>query len=152
MAKTYMRTPSGEVFQTEHPEYHKECENLGGGTKGYAARQEYARAALRKIIKPKQTIYCVLRSVSRSGMKREISLFVVHKGALRGIDRLASDAMGRSDGTDGIIAHGCGMDMGFALVYDLGRAVWPKGTRKPHSTRNGVPDRDGGYALKHSWL
>ena len=34
MAKqTYMRTTSGEVFSTSHPEYHKDCENLGTGAK-----------------------------------------------------------------------------------------------------------------------
>ena len=37
--KTYMRAPSGEVFDTLHPEYHKDCENLGGGSKGAEALQ-----------------------------------------------------------------------------------------------------------------
>lgn len=154
MAKTYMRSPSGEVFETQHPEYHKECENLGGGAKGYAARQEYARAELRKIIKPGQKVYTILRSVSKSGMSRDISLFVIHKGELRNIDCLTSDATGIAESRNGpgIRMGGCGMDMGFSLVYNLGMALWPKGTRKPHGTRNGQPDTCGGYALKHSWL
>jgi hypothetical protein len=42
--------------------------------------------------------------------------------------------------------------MGFAAVYNLGYALWPNGTPEPHGTRNGVPDRDGGYALKQCWL
>ena len=45
-----------------------------------------------------------------------------------------------------------GMDMGFAVVYDLGLSLWPAGTPAPHGTRNGEPDANGGYALKHSWL
>lgn len=38
------------------------------------------------------------------------------------------------------------------FVYSLGRTLWPDGTRAPHGRRNGQPDSDGGYALKHSWL
>jgi len=153
MAKTYMRTPSGEVFETSHPEYHSDCENLSGGTKGYAARQEYARATLRKTIKPGSTVYTLVRRVSSSGMSRNISVFVVEHGAIRNIDVLVSDATAHALAKDeGIRMQGCGMDMGFALVYSLGKALWPKGTRKPHGTRNGEPDSDGGYALRHSWI
>ena len=150
--KTYMRAESGEVFETQHPEYHKNCENLGGGQKGFAARQEYARAELRKLLKPGSTVHTVLRSVSKSGMSREISVFVVVKGAIRNIDCLVSDAIAHTQGNHGIKIPGCGMDMGFALVYSLGAALWPTGTKKPHGTRNGVADSAGGYALKHNWL
>ena len=52
----------------------------------------------------------------------------------------------------GAIIQGCGMDMGFSLVYELGAYLWPEGTDKPHGTRNGEPDSDGGYALNHRWL
>jgi len=44
------------------------------------------------------------------------------------------------------------IDMGFHVVYNLGRTLWPEGTPEPHGTRNGEPDRDGGYALNHQWL
>ena len=152
MAKTYMQSANGEVFETSHPEYHKECENLGGGSKGFAARQEYCRKELRKILKPKSTVYTVLRSVSKSGMSREISAFAIQKGELRNLDCLVADAIGYVVGPHGIKMHGCGMDMGFALVHSLGAALWPKGTAKPHSQRNGEPDREGGYALKRQWL
>jgi hypothetical protein len=151
--KTYMRGKDGQVFGTDHPSYHPDCENLGGGAKGMEARKEYARGALRAMLKPGQTVHCVLRSRARSGMSRSISLLIVHKGELRNIDTLAADACGYSLAKDeGIHMPGCGMDMGFALVYALGRAVWPTGTRKPHGTRNGSPDKDGGYALKSSWV
>lgn len=74
--------------------------------------------------------------------------------ALRSIGWLAAEAMGDTYDRDrsGIKIGGAGMDMGFALVYALGRTLWPDGTKKPHGTRNGEPDRDGGYALNHSWL
>ena len=40
-------------------------------------------------------------------------------------------------------------DMAFDAVYSPGMAMWPQGTAKPHSTRNGEPDTCGGYALNH---
>lgn len=73
---------------------------------------------------------------------------------IRSIGWLAARAMGDKFDSDrqGIKISGCGQDMGFALVYSLGSTLWPKGTPKPHGTRNGEPDTAGGYALKHSWL
>jgi hypothetical protein len=110
-------------------------------------------AELREMLTPGQTVYCTLRSVSRSGMRRCISLHVVIDGRMRSLDFLASRAMGdRIADHGGIVVSGCGMDMGFHLVYSLGRTVWPNGTPEPHGTRNGVPDSDGGYALKSEWL
>ena len=44
---------------------------------------------------------------------------------------------------------GCGFCGGFDIVQALGYALWPKGTKKPHGTRNGEPDTCGGYALTH---
>lgn len=58
----------------------------------------------------------------------------------------------RAQRNGGIKCDGCGMDMGFQLVYSLGRTLWPLGTHEPHGKRNGQPDREGGYALKHRWL
>lgn len=57
-----------------------------------------------------------------------------------------------SDTYTGLKVTGCGMDMGFHVVYALGANLWPKGTPKPHGKRNGEADSEGGYALKHSWL
>lgn len=151
--KTYMKSPSGEVFETSNPEYHKDCENLGGGDKGYAARREYVAKILRAMLKPNQKVYTILRSVSASGMSREISVCIVHKGAVCNITGLVSDLIANSIGkTGGLKVSGCGMDMGFDVVYRMGYYLWPKGTRKPHGTRNGIPDNAGGYALKHEWL
>lgn len=71
---------------------------------------------------------------------------------IRSIGRLAARAgVGQRWDNDlgGIRIGGCGMDMGFALVYDLGRVLYPKGVKKGYS---GSPETDGGYALKHEWL
>lgn len=117
-------------------------------------------------VKPGATIYTILRHVSSSGMSRRISLIVMRKGEPCQIDgmvealgvakskRVTRYGMGGSyqSREEGLVANGAGMDMGFDLVYRLGRTMWPKGTPKPHGSRNGAPDRDGGYALKHEWL
>lgn len=125
------------------------------------AREE-ACAKLRKWIKPGSTIYTVLRHRSASGMTRSIDLLQIiprdeysKRPSLRQLSSLAAQAMGDRPidcKHGGIKVGGCGMDMGFSLVYELGRALWPNGTRKPHGTRNGSPDTDGGYAIKHQWI
>ena len=64
----FMRTPSGDVFRTSRPEYYNECEQLtrAEGEKIYRAQ---VLADIKKKVKPGQTIYCTLRSVSASGMQ-----------------------------------------------------------------------------------
>ena len=78
----------------------------------------------------------------------------------------AAAALGcRMGKRDGLIVGGCGMDMGFEIVYNLGRTLWPDGAPcvgekcQSNDHHNGDWDytagklhRDGGYALKHQWL
>lgn len=134
--KTYMQAPNGEVFETDMPEYHKDCADLGHGQKGYAARQAYARRLLRESIQPGQVVYYSVRRVSSSGMSRNISFFIVDTAKhepgyhyIRNIDNLMSDAIGHSlaPNGEGLRFGGCGMNMGFSGVYSLGRALFPDG-------------------------
>lgn len=110
-----------------------------------------AQAQLHTLLKPGDTVYTILRHVSTSGMHRRISLLT---GQLNSLDWLIEKAGWGKSRRDkgGLVADGCGMDMGFHLVYNLGLRMWPEGTPEPHSTRNGEPDRDGGYALTQRWL
>jgi len=116
--------------------------------------QDEARAQLRAMLKPGQTIYTRLQHCSRSGMMRVIDLLVIEDSEPRRITWLACKATATTynEKHEGMRMDGCGMDMGFAAVYDLGRSLWPEGTPEPHSTRNGVSDSCGGYALKHRWI
>lgn len=83
---------------------------------------------LRKWLKPGDTVYTVLRHVSRSGMQREISLYVIKDGEPQWLDGWASKALGERIGKrEGLVVGGCGMDMGFHLVYNLSRTLWPDG-------------------------
>jgi len=122
---------------------------------GEAAQKAEAIKFLKKTLKPGATVYTILNHCSTSGMSRCISLAYGQKnGEILKLDFWVSRAFGeRIDNKHGgLKVVGCGMDMGFHLVYRLGRVMWPKGTAKPHGSRNGTPDMDGGYALKQTWL
>jgi hypothetical protein len=129
-------------------------------TKAQIKERDEAREQLRQWIKPGDTVYCILRHVSRSGMQRRISLQIVraecsncHAVATpdeyggvsceRGcqnlpglrvelnpfvIDYWVSRATStRLHKDSGLIIGGCGMDMGFALVYELSHALYGDG-------------------------
>ena len=122
--------------------------------------QEEAIAYLSKILEPGTKVYTILRHRSASGMSRVISVFVCVNGDAKNIDWYVANALDykRDDKHDGgIKMGGCGMDMGFALVYNLGRKLYPEGFKlaKGQYGRNGDKsgfDKDGGYALKQEWL
>lgn len=98
-------------------------------TKKEQSEQNEARETLRGILKPGQTVYTILRHVSRSGMQRSISLLVQEPDGMREISYLVARAMDYKIDRDrgGIKAGGCGMDMGFSLVYNLGYCLYPDG-------------------------
>lgn len=108
-------------------------------------QREDAKARLLKMLQPGDTVYTVLRHVAPSGMARWIDLYVflpypdngpraVTKLWLSGI---ASTAMGAryDQKRECIRIDGAGMDMGFALVYDLSMTLY-----------------GDGYKLKHEWI
>ncbi len=150
-----------------------------------AKERQDAIDALREMLSPGATVYTILRHRAKSGMFRVISLAIIsedHNGkpTIFCIDGRACDVLGYTYNTkhDGIPTGGCGMDMGFHLVYNLSRALFPEGFGekseggiRPRSRehakqlvkekktkfngRNGDPsgwDNDGGYALNHRWL
>jgi hypothetical protein len=149
----YMISPTGEAFETKNPEYHKDSRAVT--FKEYApARKAYLRKMILKHVKPGSTVYTKCNHVANSGMSRDISVYVVAKDkTIWDCSAMVADLCGYRRAKDNSVKMGgCGMDMGFAIVYALGGALWPKGTPKPHGTRNGEPDTSGGYALKHRWL
>ncbi len=127
---------------------------------------QQARTALLGWLKPGDTVYTILRNCSRTGSRRTIGLVIFRDGQPLHPNASVSTVLGLkwADRGDGVITNGGGMDMGFELVYNLGRALWPTGvcqgakTRKrpahaPHSNNGPACEcRDAGYALKHQWL
>lgn len=109
-----------------------------------AERQE-AIAELKKFLIKNETVYTVLRSVSRTGMSRVMDLFVMRDNQPHRITWSAAKALGWSystrPGSKGLKIGGCGMDMGFHAVYSLAGTLWRSETQK-----------DAGYLLNHRWL
>lgn len=130
--------------------------------KARSLAQAEAIARLRRWLEPGDKVFCVLRHRSASGMSRVIDLVKAQRDDDRGewmvhLGYNAAVALGwRYDNRkEGIKVQGCGMDMGFATVYELGRVLWPEGFKVYGRGRNGDTsgwDADGGYALKSEWL
>lgn len=104
--------------------------SLSKPTKQEKLERAEAADELRKILQPGTRVYCILRHCSKSGMQRVIDLALVDEDkSMRRIGYLAARAMGdRFDGDrGGVVIGGCGMDMGFALVYNLSRTLFVGG-------------------------
>jgi hypothetical protein len=95
-----------------------------------------------------RTVYTILRSVSASGMTRQISLVVAGVGndgqpALYDITyhaaKVLGDKLNERNGHRTIRVNGCGMDMGFHLVYNLSSVLFAGQDR-------------AGYVLSHRWI
>jgi len=144
---TFIEFPGGVVFETDHPEYHKDCQVLTKA-EGIRKRKEYAIKQLREILKPGDTAYTVMRHVSASGTSRRIDVYTIKDNQPRFLTGYTAHAIGWKWGDKaGIVVGGCGMDMGFHLVYTLSRTLFPDGFDDGRD-----PKRDGGYALRHEWL
>lgn len=138
-------------------------------TKQQKRERQEAIEKLRAMLKPGDTVRTILRHVSRSGMRRCVSPII------DGEDRSYLVALALGAKVDqkhgGIKVDGCGMDMGFHLVYGLSATLWPDGfgcvgeggenrsARCPSNDHsNGDCDytphthKNGGYALRQRWL
>lgn len=158
-------------------------------TKAAQAEYEAELARLREWLKPGDTVYTILDHISASGMSRAIRVVVPMIHAKDGvlnpdspIENYTAEflhpnyAVGKVLGLrhwtrngreqDTLVVSGAGMDMGFSIVYDLGRHLWPDGfpcsgqNCRSNDHSNGDRDRtpghvihsDGGYALSQRWL
>ena len=92
---------------------------------------------LKTKIKKGDTLYTQIRHVSQSGMMRHISVRQTKKNYPLNWDYQVSIALDwkLSKDNQGIKIGGCGMDMGFHLIYTLSQTLF-----------------NNGYAIKHSWL
>lgn len=97
-----------------------------------AKEKEAAEALerLREWVKPGDTIWCVLRSVSRSGMSRVIDFQKFEADGRHlslGWNIAKALDMGYDRSREGVKVTGCGMDMGWHVVSNLAYALYPKG-------------------------
>lgn len=91
--------------------------------------KQEAIETLREMLKPGDTVYTVLRHVARSGMSRQIDCYVMEDNLPRWISRTVATACGFTfdQKREAIRVGGCGMDMGFHLVYSLSSVLFPDG-------------------------
>ena len=101
--------------------------------------KEEAIKRLKEEIKKGDTLWTQLNHVSQSGMTRHISVRQIKKDYPLDWTRLVSIALDWKEAKNrcggGIKVGGCGMDMGFHLIYTLSSVLY-----------------NDGYAIKHSWL
>lgn len=114
---------------------------------------EHSLKFLRKYLSPGTDVYTNIIHTSESGLMRHIQVLIPHEKEIVDLSYHAAMVLGWGMGKrGGVKVSGCGMDMGFHTVYELSGRLWPNGTDEPHGTRNGQPDKAGGYALKHRRL
>ncbi|MDE1767364.1 MAG: hypothetical protein KGI27_13990 [Thaumarchaeota archaeon] len=135
--------------------------------------RQQAIETLKGLLRPGDTVYTVLRHVSRSGMQQSIDTYVIRDNNPRWISSLVSKAIGArfDQKREAVIMGGCGMDMGFEIVYCLSNALFKEGFECPGETcgsNDHFNDRseamrrenfkghmhtgDGGYALNQKWM
>lgn len=138
----YQRMSNGEIYHSTH--IFSEAKILPE-KEGKHLHQSQANESLQKMLGHGQTVYTALKHVSTSGMSRHISCLIVNDGKIVCIDHYVSIILDwkRSE-KGGIIIGGCGMDMGFHLVYSLSSVLFRGDEVKPL-------DR-AGYILEHSWI
>jgi len=121
------------------------------------AEKEAAAESLREILKPGDTVYTVLRSKSRSGMSRRIDLYAIEQqgntrainpARLRYLSGYAAVLLDIKRSDDGLKVDGCGMDMGFSLVYNLSSVLFPRIDQDGKANDK----RGAGYALRQEWI
>jgi hypothetical protein len=161
----YVQLDSGMVLETENPELWTEGKRLSVKA-GKAALHAEAMAHLREVLKPGDTVYTQVRHVSTSGMSRRISCYVIRNNEPWNISGLVGRVLESKVDRNELSVHvgGCGMDMGFHLVYSLSRTLFRDtfdcvGKDCPSNDHsNGDRDyaphahSDGGYALKQRWM
>lgn len=108
-------------------------------TKAKQTERTEAIERLREWLKPGDTVYTILRHVSRSGLSRTIDCVGVEPSTEPSIDArgvrvwaygwAVAKALGYRFDRDleGVKVGGCGMDMGFHLVYSLSATLFPNG-------------------------
>lgn len=101
--------------------------------------QTEAIELLRSQLPEGTTVYTIVRKVSSSGMSRNISAFIVADGGIWDITYLLIRAglfpRARGKNAEGVSVQGCGMNMGFHLVYSVAQVI-----------------HNDGYALNQRWL
>lgn len=115
----YMQSVTGEVFQTLHPEYHKN-DTLLSQKEGKALHIKQTKEKVKAMLQGVDAVYGIVRKVSSSGISRDIDLYIIKDNRPVYLTGYASVILGYSLSKDrGMKVGGCGMDMVFHCVSSL---------------------------------
>jgi len=122
--------------------------------------KEEAKIELRDLFKQAGYLaYTKLDHVSRSGMMRHISVFLMIDNSPYNINYLIAKLGDYKRINNGSLkTTGCGMDMGFDMVYNTSSEVYStqeeRDATKIRTHRNGMKgyETDGGYIVSQKWL
>lgn len=107
--------------------------------------KESARAYLLSILgkQEKPTLYTNLKHVSSSGMSRDMKVLAVVEGEIVDVTfyagKLGIGTIKERNGQRVLRVGGCGMDMGFQVVYSISASLY------------GYEER-GAYTIRHEWI
>lgn len=97
-------------------------------TKNKAVREaiEYAVDQLKTYLQPGMTVYTILQSVSRSGMQRKVSVYIMIDNKPIRITHLVATACGyRYDGKSGaVVLNGAGYDAATEIAHALSHRIY----------------------------
>jgi len=124
--------------------------------------QENSVILLKKYLKPGDTLYTVLRHVSKSGMYRAIDCYSIKcvKGKVekQWLSYLVAKAIRErfDERWEAIGVSGGGMDMGYYLMMGLSYTLHGHNPKGDGGKSPGVSPRPGhyqaGYSLNHEWI
>jgi hypothetical protein len=134
-------------------------------------QKEAKEEVLKLVKKGNYKVYTALKHVSSSGMFRLIDCFVIIKNKPQNINWYIEKLGLFKRNDDGRLkVSGCGMDMGFCVVYNLSSVIFRnsficRGDSDKYAERCPSNDHvngdrnykphlhsDGGYALKQVWI
>ena len=95
---------------------------------------DYSKEILLTHFPKGSTVWLVIRQVSRSGMYRHISVHAIQNNEIRWLSFHVANVLKWTykDKTNAVGVGGCGMDMGFHLVYTLASVLYKDGYALTH--------------------
>ncbi len=114
-----MQAQSGEVFETCNTDYHKDCKVLPAAEGKRLQRLQYIER-IAPWIKESGKVYGIVRKISKTGMSRNIDLYVIRGNEMVYLTGYAAKILGWKLAKDrGMVVSGCGMDMVFHTISTL---------------------------------
>lgn len=111
-------------------------------------QKENSLATLKNLVQEGDTIYTSLQSVSSTGMSRRLNIFIVKDNNIVNITWHVANVLEYryNDQKESLVIGGCGMDMGYHVVYSLSSVLGYK--------KSGMGNENTGncYGLNHKWL